>query len=73
VLPGVILVHIVAFLYDRYGVSNDVILSILTGIKCSVAAAIVHSVYNLGRHAFINHDTKELSNLLLFLGALGAV
>jgi chromate transporter len=73
VLPGTILVVIVAFLYDKYGVSNDVIESILAGIKCAVSACVLHSVYNLGRHAFFNHETKEISMLLLFIGALGAV
>jgi chromate transport protein ChrA len=73
ILPGVVLVCIISFLYDRYGLSNAIILSILQGIKCSVAACVLYACYNLGRHAFIDSKTKTFSNLMFFIGGIGAL
>ena len=53
-LPGFVLVLVVAEIYVRYGVTSAVIAGTLSGFQPAVAALIVRAVERIGRHV-LNH------------------
>ena len=50
-LPGFLLVLILAAIYVEYGVSSTVIAAVLSGFQPAVAAMIVRAVVRIGKHA----------------------
>jgi chromate transporter len=53
-LPGFVLVLILAAVYVHYGISSTVVAAILAGFKPAVAAMIVRAVVRIARHALAN-------------------
>ncbi len=75
IMAGRSLIQVVNSAYETACLARgtDVHMYLFVGVKDVVSAAVLFSVYNLGRHAFLDHETKEISMSLLFLGFFGAL
>jgi len=66
-LPGLVLMLLVSWLYVRFGLASPAIAAVFAGIQAAVLALIVRAVHRIGSHALVDRSLFAIA-----LAALGA-
>ena len=72
ILPGFLLMLLFSWLYERWGISNDVFRSVFLGLQPAVCALVFRAAHKIGGHAFHDPDTRAFDWRLALVGLLAA-
>ena len=72
ILPGFLLMLLFAWLYERWGIANDVFHSVFLGLQPAVCAMVFRAAHKIGENAFKDPITKAFDWRLGLVGFLAA-
>ena len=72
ILPGFLLMLLFAWLYERWGIANDVFRSVFLGLQPAMCALVFRAAHKIGQHAFHSADTRAFDWRLALVGVLAA-
>ena len=72
ITPGLCLMLLVSWFYERFGTANAVFASVLAGLQPAMAALVFRACHKIGDGAFRDHATKTWDWGLALIGGLAA-